>query len=100
MNNQQTFTKKIIDVLINGAMPSEKGPEATETGLIIVMANGSTPVCASYGSSQDIIMALLSVIDQNEPIRAVIMTVAAVYAKAHPDDPCVSELKVFLNLYK
>ena len=94
---QKTFTEKLIDVLINGDMPSAKGAAATESGLIILTSKMTAPVCASYGSSKDMILALSSAIEQSEPLRAVIVSTVGLYAKQYPNDAYISEIKEFLK---
>ena len=96
MDNQKTFTDKIISVLLGGDMPSAKGKDAKETGLIIVMKEGTTPVCASYGSSRDIICSLFAILQQNEPIREAITTAFALFAEKNPNSAEVQLLKNIL----
>ena len=94
---QKTFTEKVIDVLVNGDMPTAKGAKATETGLIIVTSKMTAPVCASYGSSLNMIATLLDIMEQSESIRSVLTAVVFAYAKSHPDDPCVVEIKELMQ---
>ena len=89
---EKTFTEKIIDVLINGNLPHEQGDKANETGLILVLKN-STPVCASYGSSKDITLALLNTMEQNTSIKHVLLLAVGAYVIHHHSDPFVTEFR-------
>lgn len=93
----KTFTEKLIELLISGGMPSAKGKEAMESGLIIAISKTSTPVCASYGSGVEIGEAICDIIQQNQPIRAVLAAAVFTYAVTHPDDPAIAGLKDFIT---
>ncbi|MBD5379569.1 MAG: hypothetical protein HDR74_06745 [Bacteroides sp.] len=90
---EKTFTEKIIDVLINGNLPHEQGDKANETGLILVLTKNSTPVCASYGSSKDITLALLNTMEQNTSIKQVMLLAVGAYVRLHHSDPFVAEFR-------
>ena len=92
---QKTFTEKLVALLINGNMPSAKGEAAKESGLIIALSDGSTPVCASYGSALDMTMAVASILEQSEPIRAVLTASVVAYATSHPNDQLIAGIKDF-----
>ena len=89
----KTFTEKVVDLLLNGDMPSTKGQSATESGLIIVTSKMTTPVCASYGSSLDMAVTISHILELNTPIRAVLVAAVGAYAKSHPDDPYIADFK-------
>lgn len=93
----QTFTEKIVYLLLNGDMPSEKGASAKESGLIILAQESGTPVCASYGSSLEMGKILCSIMEQSHSIRAVLASAVVAYAVGHPEDPCVAGLKDFIG---
>ena len=93
---EKTFTDKLIELLINGDLPNAQGDKATETGLIIACAKGKTPVCASYGSSKEIVFALVSTLKQNQSIREALVLAITGYAKIEPLDPIVLFMKTEL----
>ena len=92
------FTQKLINLLVSGDMPKAKGKEAKESGLIIALSDTTTPVCASYGSSVDMAVVIERIMEQNEPIRLVLATAVGYFAKVHPNDPCITEMKEAINL--
>lgn len=94
---QKTFTEKIVSLLLNGDMPSEKGALAKESGLIILTSDHGVPVCASYGSSLEMGKILCSIMEQSRSIRAVLASAVVAYAVGHPEDPCVAGLKDFIG---
>ena len=94
---QKTFTEKIVSLLLNGDMPSEKGSSAKESGLIILAPEPGTPVCASYGSALKMTSVITSTMEQNLPVRAVLIAAVVSYAVAHPDDPCITDIKDFIK---
>ncbi len=94
---QNTFTEKLVSLLISGDMPKQSGPDANESGLIILTSKNATPVVASYGSSRDAALAITHVIDTCESIRAVLVAAVFAYASAHPEDPMVAGIKEFMK---
>lgn len=94
---QKTFTEKLIDLVITGDMPEAKGDAATESGLIIATSKMTAPICASYGSAVELVKTIAAVIEQNEPIRYVLLAGVYAYVAAHPDDPAVVDLKKFIE---
>lgn len=94
---QKTFTEKIVSLLLNGDMPSEKGASAKESGLIILAQGSGTPVCASYGSSLKMTAVITSIMEQNLPLRVVLTAAVVAYAVDHSDDPCIAGIKDFIE---
>lgn len=78
-------------------MPSAQGENAKESGLIIALSNSSTPVCATYGSAFKMTVAISNIIEQSEPIRAVLTAAVVAYATSNPDDPCIAGIKEFMK---
>lgn len=94
---QKTFTEKIVSLLRNGDMPLEKGASAKESGLIILAPESGAPVCASYGSALKMTDLIISIMEQDLPIRVVLTAAVVGYAVSHPDDPCIADIKNFIG---
>ncbi len=87
-----TFTEKLVDLLINGGMPSAKGKDATESGLVFAQSDNKTPVCAAYGSAEVMARLIANALERDRAIRCVLYAAVAADALEHPEDPDVVEM--------
>ena len=93
----KTFTEKLIDLLVTGDMPKAKGKAATETGLVIALSGMTSPVCASYGSSKEMSLAIYNIIKLSDSIRKVMAVPILAYYLEHQEDYIIKQFIESLN---
>lgn len=80
----KSFTTKLVDFLLSGGMPSAKGKDAKESGLILLHSDATAPVCATYGSSAAVSGILAQSLRLNQSLETVVLMSVCAYIENDP----------------